>query len=119
MDFIKQLKKTGKKDIIDSDMPFVNEKRRAKGLAKSIEGKTYQQWADELGCPLSTIYTRVYNGKHPNPALNDDCGRRGRTLGSGAARFKGLTHLQWAAKLEVSVWTIRNRMKANGTPYSG
>ena len=55
MDFIKQLKKTGKKDIIDSDMPFVNEKRRAKGLAKSIEGKTYQQWADELGCPLSTL----------------------------------------------------------------
>jgi len=48
--------------LVEQAMASLSEDQRAAIILKEYQGLTFQEIADLLGCPLSTVKTRLYQG---------------------------------------------------------
>ena len=48
--------------LVDKAMRLLSEEQRTAVVLKEYQGLTFQEIADLLGCPLSTVKTRLYQG---------------------------------------------------------
>src|ERR1700719_5067887 len=71
-------------------MTVLPEEQRAAIILKEYHGLTFQEIADLVGCPLSTVKTRLYQGLTVlRRELDEDGGAKGRALRKQAGSFSG------------------------------
>src|SRR5437660_686438 len=67
--------------VLDESLQKLSEKYRSALVLCYLEGKTQEEAARQLGCPLGTIRSRLAQGRK---LLHDRLARRGLTLSAGA-----------------------------------
>ena len=75
---------------------------------KRYQGKTYAEWAKELGTTQQCILYRIQRYGDPYPRVFRQ---------KHESNFEGQSNTYWADILEVSVNTIQKRMKRFGEPF--
>jgi RNA polymerase sigma factor (sigma-70 family) len=71
--------------VLDEEVHRLPEKYRAPFVLCYLQGKTYDEVAQELNCPKGTVSTRL---THARERLRDCLVRRGVVLGTGAMAFE-------------------------------
>ncbi len=75
------------------------------------QGKSYSEWATELGLPRSVV---VYRAQHNLPMVKEK-------LPSGriVKKIDGKTYREWAVELGMNYYTVRDRVARTGHPTKG